>query len=178
MREADPAIEQTELSDHERSSRRAALHWIGGRWLDSGEHRQSIKPATGEGIGSYASGGRSEAELAVNAALHAFRETDWKNNRSLRARVLNAMAARFEHRAEHLALLLATEVGKILPHARFETATVPPNLRFNDWANIHDAFEEGGFKQSGRGRLRGHAGLDDFLECKHVAFKPGTNGRQ
>jgi betaine-aldehyde dehydrogenase len=44
----------------------------------------------------------------------------------------------------------------------------------NDWASIHDEFEEGGFKQSGRGRLRGQAGLDDFLECKHIAFKPGT----
>ncbi len=44
----------------------------------------------------------------------------------------------------------------------------------NDWANMHDEFEEGGFKQSGRGRLRGQAGLDDFLECKHIAFKPGT----
>jgi betaine-aldehyde dehydrogenase len=44
----------------------------------------------------------------------------------------------------------------------------------NDWANIHDEFEEGGFKQSGRGRLRGKAGLDDFLECKHIALKPGT----
>ena len=30
-----------------------------------------------------------------------------------------------------LAQLLATEVGKILPHARFEAATVPFNLRFN-----------------------------------------------
>ncbi|MGH9903359.1 MAG: aldehyde dehydrogenase family protein, partial [Pyrinomonadaceae bacterium] len=44
----------------------------------------------------------------------------------------------------------------------------------NDWANRHDEFEEGGFKQSGPGRLRGQAGLDDFLECKHIAFKPGT----
>ena len=44
----------------------------------------------------------------------------------------------------------------------------------NDWANMHDEFEEGGFKQSGRGRLRGQAGLDDFLECQHIAFKPGT----
>jgi acyl-CoA reductase-like NAD-dependent aldehyde dehydrogenase len=43
----------------------------------------------------------------------------------------------------------------------------------NDWASIHDEFEEGGFKQSGRGRLRGQSGLDDFLECKHIAFKPG-----
>ena len=45
----------------------------------------------------------------------------------------------------------------------------------NDWAIIRDEFEEGGFKQSGRGRLRGQAGLDDFLECKHIAFKPGTS---
>ena len=44
----------------------------------------------------------------------------------------------------------------------------------NDWASIHDQFEEGGFKQSGPGRLRGQAGLDDFLECKHIAFKPGA----
>lgn len=48
-----------------------------------------------------------------------------------RARVLNAMAARFEARAEHLARLLATEVGKVLPDARFETSTVLFNLRFN-----------------------------------------------
>ena len=44
----------------------------------------------------------------------------------------------------------------------------------NDWADMHDEFEEGGFKQSGRGRLRGPAGVDDVLECKHIAFKPGT----
>jgi acyl-CoA reductase-like NAD-dependent aldehyde dehydrogenase len=108
-----------------------ALHWIGGQWLDSGEHRESINPATGEAIGRYVKGGRKEAELAVNAALRGFRDTDWKDNRSLRARVLNAMAARFEARAEDLAQLLSSEVGKILPDARFETATVPFNLRFN-----------------------------------------------
>lgn len=122
---------QTELLAREEPSGATAMHWIGGQWLDSGEHRESINPATGEVISSYAMGGRTEAELAVNAALRAFRETDWKDNRSLRARVLNAMAARFEARAEHLAHLLATEVGKILPHARFETASVPFNLRFN-----------------------------------------------
>jgi acyl-CoA reductase-like NAD-dependent aldehyde dehydrogenase len=47
----------------------------------------------------------------------------------------------------------------------------------NDWASIHDQFEEGGFKQSGRGRLRGQSGLDDFLECKHIAFRPGAVAR-
>jgi betaine-aldehyde dehydrogenase len=122
---------QTVLMAEKEPSIRTAMHWIGGQWLDSGEHRESINPATGEVIGSYAYGGRKETELAVNAALRAFRETDWKDNRSRRARVLNAMAARFEARAEHLAQLLATEVGKVLPDARFETSTVPFNLRFN-----------------------------------------------
>ena len=124
-------IMETELLTHEERNGRTALHWIGGRWLDSGEHRESFNPANGEIIGIYAYGGRGEAELAVSAALQAFRETEWKDNRSVRARVLNAMAARFEARAEELAQLLATEVGKVLPHARFETATVPSNLRFN-----------------------------------------------
>jgi acyl-CoA reductase-like NAD-dependent aldehyde dehydrogenase len=124
-------VRQTDISAREEPSGKTAMHWIGGQWVDSGEHGESINPATGEVIGSYAKGGRKEAELAVNAALRAFRETDWKDNRSLRARVLNAMAARFEARSEHLAQLLATEVGKILPDARFETDTVPFNLRFN-----------------------------------------------
>jgi acyl-CoA reductase-like NAD-dependent aldehyde dehydrogenase len=123
-------IAQTERLAQVEPNGEIALHWIGGQWLDSGEHRESINPA-GEVIGSYANGGRKEAELAVNAALRAFRDTDWKQNRSLRARVLNAMAARFESRAEELSQLLSTEVGKILPHARFETNTVPLNLLFH-----------------------------------------------
>jgi hypothetical protein len=47
----------------------------------------------------------------------------------------------------------------------------------NDWAVLRDQFEEGGFKQSGQGRMRGVAALDDFLEFKHIAFKPGTVDR-
>lgn len=131
-------IKQTELLAREEPSGGTAMHWIGGQWLDSGEHGESINPATGEVIGNYAMGGRKEAELAVNAALRAFRETDWKDNRSLRAHVLNAMAARFEARAEELSQLLSTEVGKILPHARFETNTVPFNLRFNAALTLTD----------------------------------------
>jgi acyl-CoA reductase-like NAD-dependent aldehyde dehydrogenase len=79
------AIKQTKLLARKEPSGGTALHWIGGQWLDSGEHRESTNPATGEVIGSYAKGGRTEADLAVNAALRAFRETDWKDNRSLRA---------------------------------------------------------------------------------------------
>ena len=42
----------------------------------------------------------------------------------------------------------------------------------NDWAMMRDEFEEGGYKQSRRGRLRGLAALDDFLECKHIVLNP------
>lgn len=43
----------------------------------------------------------------------------------------------------------------------------------NDWAKVYDGAEEGGFKQSGLGRLNGLAALDDFIEHKHIALKPG-----
>ena len=43
----------------------------------------------------------------------------------------------------------------------------------NDWAVVWDEFEEGGFKDSGNGRLNGLAAIDEFLEYKHVAFNPG-----
>jgi hypothetical protein len=44
----------------------------------------------------------------------------------------------------------------------------------NDWVMMQDGFEEGGYKQSGRGRLRGLAALDDFLEYKHIVLQPGV----
>ena len=46
----------------------------------------------------------------------------------------------------------------------------------NDWVMMRDEFEEGGYKQSGRGRLRGLAALDDFLEYKHIVLSPGVAG--
>ena len=44
----------------------------------------------------------------------------------------------------------------------------------NDWAKLHDQFEEGGFKASGVGRMRGFAVIDDFIEFKHIRLTPGT----
>jgi acyl-CoA reductase-like NAD-dependent aldehyde dehydrogenase len=37
----------------------------------------------------------------------------------------------------------------------------------NSWATVADQFEEGGFKQSGVGRLNGLRGLEEFQELKH-----------
>lgn len=47
----------------------------------------------------------------------------------------------------------------------------------NDWLVVRDEFEEGGYKQSGRGRLRGLASLEDFVEYKHIVLQPGVAAR-
>jgi len=44
----------------------------------------------------------------------------------------------------------------------------------NDWAVIYDECEEGGFKQSGLGRMNGIAVIDDFIEYKHVTLSHGA----
>ena len=48
----------------------------------------------------------------------------------------------------------------------------------NDWVMMRDEFEEGGYKQSGRGRLRGLAALDDFLEYKHIVLNPASSHQE
>ncbi|CAB3753571.1 aldehyde dehydrogenase family protein [Paraburkholderia humisilvae] len=107
-----------------------ARHWINGQWRDSETHRDSINPATGKTIGSYAIGGAEEAEAAIAAAVRAFRQTDWKANRDLRVRVLNEMADRFEARANDLIEAIALENGKVKPEATFEVALAGPGLRY------------------------------------------------
>ncbi len=54
--------------------------------------------------------------------------------------------------------------------AQLEVGTV----WINDWATMRDEFEEGGYKQSGQGRLRGLAQMEDFLEYKHIVLQPGV----
>ncbi|RYC29006.1 aldehyde dehydrogenase family protein [Lichenibacterium minor] len=111
-------------------SRLSAKHWIGGDWVDSSLRRESVDPATGEPIGTYADGGASEAALAVAAARRAFVDSPWRGDRRLRARTPNVMADRFEARAEDLVEILALENGKIVPEARFEVGRVASKLRF------------------------------------------------
>jgi len=108
-----------------------AKHWIDGQWTDSEEHGQSVDPATGEFIGSYAMAGLKEAQAAIEAAKRAFADPQWRTNRLLRGRVLNRMADRFEERADDLVELLGLENGKTHDQGRLEVAFAPETLRFN-----------------------------------------------
>lgn len=47
----------------------------------------------------------------------------------------------------------------------------------NDWAVVYDECEEGGYKQSGLGRLNGMAALDAFTEYKHININAGSTSR-
>lgn len=113
-----------------RSALPHARHWIGGEWVDSGEHADSFDPATGERIGTYAEAGAAEADRAVAVALRTFRESPWRGDRRLRAKVLNEMADAFEAATDDLVEILSLENGKIKPEAHFEVGMVPGKLRF------------------------------------------------
>jgi betaine-aldehyde dehydrogenase len=108
----------------------SAKNWIGGEWVDSPTRLNSINPASGEVIGTYADGSTEEANRAIAIARKAFLETPWRADRRLRARALNEMADRFETRADELIAMLSLENGKVKSEARFEVDMVPKKLRF------------------------------------------------
>lgn len=111
-----------------------AKNWINGEWVDSIEHTDSFDPATGKKIGAYADASAADVQSAVTAAVDVFRSTDWKENRKLRAKVLNQIADRFETRREDLIEILSLENGKIRGEAAFEVDMIPSKFRF--WASV------------------------------------------
>jgi len=69
-----------------------ASHWINGEWVQTGEFRDSINPATYKIIEWYAEGGVMEADACISAAKHAFLETSWRKDKNLRSEVLEKIA--------------------------------------------------------------------------------------
>lgn len=69
------------------------------------------------------------------------------------------------------ASIWSTDVNRPLRIARELDAGT---IWINDWAVIYDEFEEGGFKQSGLGRMNGIGAMDDFIEYKHITISTGT----
>jgi delta 1-pyrroline-5-carboxylate dehydrogenase len=124
------------VSNEERSSHVSpalpgkALNWIDGEWVDANKTMDSFDPATGERIGTYADASREDAATAIAAAVRRFRDSDWKENRQLRAKVLNQIADRFEARRDDLIHILSLENGKVRAEAALEVDMIPPRLRY------------------------------------------------
>jgi betaine-aldehyde dehydrogenase len=107
-----------------------AKHWIDGEWTGSGTVSQSINPATGVVLGSWADGGEAEARAAIAAARRAFDTSPWSRDPSLRNRALSEMADKFDARADELGALVTKENGKILAQGMFESTTAGATLRY------------------------------------------------
>lgn len=109
-----------------------ALNLVDGEWIDTGDHRPCVDPATGRVVGSFARADSALTERAISAARRAFAETSWRDDRRLRHRVLNSMADLVEAHRDELIELLSLTNGKIVPEATFEISMVAPKLRW--WA--------------------------------------------
>ena len=99
---------------------KVALNWINNQWVDNKNYKDSFDPATGEVIGMYADGGRQESMAAIQAAKKAFKDSEWKTNRQLRAKVINQLADQFELFHNRLVEMLMLENGKVRAEAEFE----------------------------------------------------------
>jgi betaine-aldehyde dehydrogenase len=106
-------------------------HWINGEWIGSSTVANSISPSTGEVLGQYSAGGRTEAAFAIAAARKAFDAGGWSHDPQLRSRALLELADRLDERADAIALTISREMGKTFGDATLEATWSPSTLRYN-----------------------------------------------
>jgi betaine-aldehyde dehydrogenase len=108
-----------------------ALNLIDGKWQPAGNEQlgDSINPASGQEIGSFAASHRADAQRAIAAARNAFGRSGWACNPELRRSLLLQWADRLA-RYDHLAQLLTLENGKVLAQSRRELAAAISEIRF------------------------------------------------
>jgi betaine-aldehyde dehydrogenase len=113
-----------------------ARHWINAEWISSSTVANSVSPSTGEVLGRYSAGGRTEAASAIAAARKAFDASVWSHDPQLRSRALLELADRLDERADTIALTISREMGKTLGDATLEASWSPSTLRYNAGAAL------------------------------------------
>lgn len=91
------------------STKPEALNFINGHLIDGDRVGDSISPASGAVLGTYADAGAAQAQAAITTARATFETSDWSRDRHLRHRVLNALADGIDRRSEDLISMLAAE---------------------------------------------------------------------
>src|SRR5690348_2178483 len=93
--------------------------FIGGRWVQpaSGEHFDSLNPATGKVLARIAQAGAAEVDAAV-AAARAAQEGWWSAGGHVRARYLYAMARQIQKHSRLFAVLESLDNGKPIRESR------------------------------------------------------------
>lgn len=128
-------------------------------------------------------GGRGQAEGQINENYDAFYrpsliEVNDLNSPLIQEEVFGPVATfeTFTTDEEAIEMANATKYGlstSVWTNDRTRAQTLPEKIEagtvwVNGWGIVFDQFEEGGFKQSGLGRLNGTTALVEFQEFKHV----------
>ncbi|MGN0099768.1 MAG: NAD-dependent succinate-semialdehyde dehydrogenase [Dietzia sp.] len=125
---------------------------VDGRWRDaaSGATFDVVNPATGETIATVADGGADDAAAAIAAAGRT--QADWAAVPARdRAEILRRAHDLLLERADELALLMTTEMGKPLAEARGEVAY---GAEFFRWFSEEACRIRGDARRSPDGRTR------------------------
>ena len=112
--------------------------FIDGQWheSDSTESFTVVSPSTGQSIGSVPSATTADIDAAVEAARHAFYETDWATRPvEERAQLCEALATKLYEHKDELAELLVDELGCTRTLADVYQA-VAPTLHWNYNAEV------------------------------------------
>ena len=104
--------------------------FIGGRWLTLPETLPLEDPSTGAAIGAIARGGAAEIDAAVAAAEAALAGPWGRMTAAERGRVLARIGALVLARADDLAVIEATDVGKPLKQARADALALARYMEF------------------------------------------------
>ena len=115
-----------------------ARHWINGEWMISSTVAKSVSPSTGEVLGQYSAGGRTEAASAIAAARRAFDAGGWSHDPQLRSRALLELADRLDERADAIALTISRKGVIVNGYTQVET---PDNLIYLDDARMTPLWE-------------------------------------
>ncbi|MFC2968931.1 aldehyde dehydrogenase family protein [Acidimangrovimonas pyrenivorans] len=104
--------------------------YIGGQWRAAGDRLPLEDPSTGAQIGEIARGQTGEIDAAVQAAEES-RAGDWgRMTAAERGRILSRIGQLVLGRAEELAALEATDVGKPLKQARADVVALARYMEF------------------------------------------------
>lgn len=107
-----------------------ALNYVGGEWVDTSEARDSLNPADGTKLGTYAPGSGALADQAAALARQTFETSPWAGSPRLRAAVLFEFADRLEAAKEEVADLIVAENGKLKREALGETMGAISEARY------------------------------------------------
>lgn len=114
-------------------------HWIDGQWVGSKRTSNSIDPATGGVIGTYADADAAVGQAAVDAAARSFADSAWRLDPMLRATALSHLADAYADRIDDVVDTLCRENGKLQREAGFEAHFIPRALRFAAGLAVHPA---------------------------------------